>query len=175
MGRVKLRTIRAFRNGDKDAFEDIFYAYKDILYYYSYFYVKNYDDANDCVQEIFIKIVNKIGLYNELRASFESWVIVTAKSCIYNFIRTKKRYFNRVVLDDDFILTVPDTNNRILEDTLYDLEELMGRETYIIYILRTGYKVSFENLSKMINMNRETIRRRYNQSLEIVKKYMGDE
>ncbi|MBE6131169.1 MAG: RNA polymerase sigma factor [Erysipelotrichaceae bacterium] len=174
MGRVKLRTIKEFRNGNKDAFEDIFYAYKDILYYYSYFFVKDYDDANDCVQEIFIKVVNCIESFNEFKSPFEAWIIITAKSVIYNFIRTKKRYFKRVILDDDFVLSVPDTNNRILEDTLYDLEEMMGREMYIIYILRTGYNVTFDNISKMTNLPRETTRRIYYKSLEIVNNYLGD-
>lgn len=175
MGRVKLRTIKDFRNGKKEAFEDIFYAYKDILYYYAYFFVKDYDDANDCVQEIFIKVVNSIEQYNELKSSFESWLFIISKSCIYNFIRTKKRYYKRVVLDDDFVLSVPDTDNRILEYTLYDLEELMGREMYVIYILRIGYNVSFENISKMTDLPRETTRRMYYKSLEIVDKYLGDD
>lgn len=175
MGRVKLRTIKDFRNGNKEAFEDIFYAYKNVLYYYSYFFVNDYDDANDCVQEIFMKVVNTIESFNEFKSPFEAWIIITAKSVIYNFIRTKKRHFNKIVLDDDFVLSVPDTDNRILEDTLCDLESLMGREMYVIYILRTGYNVTFDNISKMTNLSREKTRRIYYRSLEIVDEYLGDE
>ena len=65
MGKIGLRTVIEFRNGNKEAFEEIFYTYKDTLYYVSYFYVKNYDDANDCVQEIFIRLIDKIHLYDE--------------------------------------------------------------------------------------------------------------
>lgn len=175
MGRVKLRTVKAFRSGDKDAFEDIFYAYKDILYYLSYFYVKDYDDANDCVQEIFIKLINKIHLYDERKAPFENWFIITAKSCIFNFLRSKERYYSKIIIDDDVVLNYPDNGNRKLEDTLSDLENLMGKEMYVIYILKTCYDVSFENLAKMTNFSRETARRMYHQSIEIVNKYMGDE
>ena len=45
---------------------------------------------------------------------------------------------------------------------------------YVIYILRTAYNVSFENISQMLNLNRETTRRMYYQSLKIVDEYMGD-
>ena len=74
MRRVKPRAIRAFKNGDKDAFEEIFYAYKDILYYLCYFYIRDYDDASDCVQEIFIKLTSKISLYDERKAAFEACI-----------------------------------------------------------------------------------------------------
>lgn len=175
MGRVKLKTVKAFRNGDIDAFEDIFYAYKDILYYVSYFYVKDYDDANDCVQEIFIKMMNKIHLYNEYKAPFEPWLIILAKSCIINFIKCKNCYHEKVVINDNIVLNYPDNDNRLLEDTLEDLENLMGKEMYVIYILRTAYNISFENIAKMTNLKRETTRRIYYSSIDIVNKYMGDE
>lgn len=179
MGRVKLRTIKDFRNGNKDAFEDIFYTYRDILYYYSYFFVKDYDDANDCVQEIFMKVLSNIDSFNELKSPFDAWIIITAKSVIYNFIRTKTRHFNKIVLDDDFVLSVAETKDctldRTLEDTLCDLEALMGREMYVIYILRTGYNITFENIAKMTELSRETTRRMYYRSLEIVDEYLGDE
>lgn len=82
MGRVKLRTIMEFRNGDKQAFEEIFYAFKDILYYFSYLYVHNYDDANDCVQEIFIKIINTVDQFNDILSGFDTWVYSTARSTV---------------------------------------------------------------------------------------------
>ena len=98
MRRVKPRAIRAFKNGDKDAFEEIFYAYKDILYYLCYFYIRDYDDASDCVQEIFIKLTSKISLYDERKAAFEAWFLALTKAHIFNFIRDKNRYNNRIDL-----------------------------------------------------------------------------
>lgn len=174
MRRVKPRAIRAFKNGDKDAFEEIFYAYKDILYYLCYFYIRDYDDASDCVQEIFIKLTSKISLYDERKAAFEAWFLALTKAHIFNFIRDKNRYNNRIVIDEEAVLNYGDKDYRELEDTLCDLERLMGQEMYVIYILRTAYNVSFENISQMLNLNRETTRRMYYQSLKIVDEYMGD-
>lgn len=174
MGRVKLRTVRDFRNGDKEAFEEIFYAFKDILYYFSFLYVHNYDDANDCVQEIFIKIVDTIDQYNEFRSAFDTWVYITARTTVLNFVRTKKRYAARVILDDEIVANYIDKDYSKLNHALIDLEEIMGTDMYIIYILRTGYKISFENIAKMVDSNRENVRRVYLKSLEIVKEYLEE-
>lgn len=175
MGKIDLRTINEFRKGNKEAFEEIFYAYKDTLYYIAYFYVKNYDDANDCVQEIFIRLVNKIHLYNERKAQFETWLFALAKSVILNYIRDKNIYYEKVTISDEIVINQMDKDFKELQEILIDLEKIMGHPMYVIYILRTGYKMSFESIAGMLNTSRETVRRLYIESIKIADDYMGEE
>lgn len=174
MGRVKLRTIIDFRNGDKQAFEEIFYAFKDILYYFSYLYVHNYDDANDCVQEIFIKIINTIDKFKDSLSQFDTWVYSTARSTVLNFIRTKKRYEARIVLDDELVANYISRDYTELNHTLYDLEKVLGKDLYVIYILRTAYDVTFDNIATLLDTNRENVRRKYLQSVKIVEEFLEE-
>ncbi len=174
MGKIRLRTIIEFRNGNKEAFEEIFYAYKDALYYVSYFYVKNYDDANDCVQEIFIRLIDKIHLYNENQSKFDSWFFSLAKSTILNFVRAKAIYRRLVTIDDEAVDSYIDKDHREIELILIDLEDIMGYDMFIVYLLRTAYNMSFEKISKLTVLSRETARRLYYESIKIVNEYMGD-
>lgn len=174
MGKIGLRTIIEFRNGNKEAFEEIFYTYKDTLYYVSYFYVKNYDDANDCVQEIFIRLIDKIHLYDEKHSKFESWFFSLAKSCILNFVRAKATYRKLVTIDDEAVDNYADNNHHDVELILMDLEDIMGYDMFIVYLLRTAYNMSFEKISKLTGLSRETARRMYYESVKIVNEYMGD-
>lgn len=174
MGRVKLRTIMEFRNGDKQAFEEIFYAFKDILYYFSYLYVHNYDDANDCVQEIFIKIINTVDQFNDILSGFDTWVYSTARSTVLNFIRTKNRYEARIVLDDEIVANYIERDYTELYHTLYDLEKVLGKDMYVIYILRTAYEVTFDNIAILLDTNRENVRRKYLQSVKIVEEFLEE-
>lgn len=174
MGRVKLRTIMEFRNGDKQAFEEIFYAFKDILYYFSYLYVHNYDDANDCVQEIFIKIINTVDQFNDVLSGFDTWVYSTARSTVLNFIRTKNRYEARIVLDDEIVANYIERDYTELHHTLYDLEKVLGKDMYVIYILRTAYEVTFDNIAILLDTNRENVRRKYLQSVKIVEEFLEE-
>ena len=93
--------------------------------------------------EIFIKLTAKISLYDERKAKFEAWFLALTKAHIFNFIRDKNRYNNRIVVDEEAVLSYGDNDYRELEDTLCDLEKLMGQEMYVIYILRTAYSVSY--------------------------------
>ena len=171
MSRVSLRKVKAFRNGSKEAFEEIFYAYKDILFYIAFFYVKDYDEANDCVQDSFLRIVEKINLFDERKGDFDSWVFAVAKTCILNHIRAKNRYQDKIFINEEIVFSYPDHQSDI-DDILNDLANLMGKDMYLVYILRTSYEISFELISKLTGINRETARRMYYKSLEIVEDYM---
>ena len=175
MEKISLRTIKAFRKGSKEAFEEIFYAYKDSLYFISYFYVKNYDDANDCVQEIFIRLVEKIHLYDETKAPFEAWLYAMAKSCILNHIRKTDRYLRRIQVSDDEVLNFMDKDLTELNHILCDLERIMGEEMYLIYVLRIGHNLSYEHIGQITKKSRETVRRIFYESVEIANDYMKGE
>lgn len=53
-------TAEKLKEGDELAFEEIFYAYRNIVYFECLKKMRNPQDANDCVQEIFIKLVEKL-------------------------------------------------------------------------------------------------------------------
>ena len=175
MERVKLRTIREFRAGNKDAFDDIFYAYRDILYYMSYYYVKDYDDANDCVQEVFIRLVKKIHLFDERKSSFNSWFFLLARHSVLNTAREQARRRLGFVLDEEAVYNTPSPENRELKLYLQELEEILGKTKYIIYIFRTAYKLTFENIAIMLDLNREKTRRLYCEAVKLIVKYMEED
>ena len=66
-------TAEKLKDGDELAFEEIFYAYRNIVYFECLKKMRNPQDANDCVQEIFIKLVEKIHLFDSNIAEFNAW------------------------------------------------------------------------------------------------------
>ena len=103
MKKISQKTIQKFKEGDKDSFEDIFYYYKDKVYHFAYHYVKDHDDADDCVQEVFIKLVNSIETYDEVSAQFETWFYLLSKRVILNFLRTQSRHRNHFYYDEEIL------------------------------------------------------------------------
>ena len=175
MSKIDIRTVNRFKKGDKDAFEEIFYTYKNTIFYIAYLYVKDYDEANDCVQEVFIRLLSKIHLYDEKKAPFDTWLYSLAKTCILNHMRKNEIYYKMISVDNDTVDKCIDNNFSSIQDILIDLENIMGRDMYIIYILRTCYDLSFIKIGDIININRETVRRMYNDSIKIVNEYMKEE
>lgn len=86
--------VRALQVGDHHAFEKLFSKYAQKLFVFSVSYLKNEDEAEELVQEVFMKIWAR---RTSLKAdtSFQSYLFTIA----YNAI---KKSFNRKVRDDQF-------------------------------------------------------------------------
>ena len=52
---------------------------------------------------------------------------------------------------------------------------MMGKKMYTVFILRVGYKLSFDLIYEVADIPRETARRLYNKSQEVIKEYIGEE
>ena len=89
---------------DKNKFELLYYRYRDILFNCAINIVKNKTDAEDVLQNAFIKIARNIKCVNDIKSKETmSFLIVITKNCAYDFIRK---------------------NNKIKEVSIEDLEEL---------------------------------------------------
>jgi RNA polymerase sigma-70 factor (ECF subfamily) len=62
------------RNGDFSAFERLFERHRDLVYRYSYQMAPRRDDAEDIVQEVFIKAYQNLKRYRD-EAKFTTWLL----------------------------------------------------------------------------------------------------
>ncbi|MDQ0359834.1 RNA polymerase sigma factor [Breznakia pachnodae] len=109
--------IRKAQKADTEAFSQIYNAYYNNVYFIAYQYYKNEESAKDIVQEVFIRVHNKIDTLKEPKA-FSSWISkITYHTCInYNRSKLKTVDLGEKVTVEDFI-----DNNRIsISDELED-------------------------------------------------------
>ena len=92
--------IRAFKNGDQKAFEKLFERYHKKLYAYLMRLLNSKEDAEEIVQESFIKIWEMREEFIE-SYPFDALLFKIAKNTFLNF--TRKRV-NRRVFEDHFQL-----------------------------------------------------------------------
>lgn len=73
---------------DSQAFESIYYAYVERVYYFAYRYLGNEDDTEEIVQEVFTKIwENRKNINVEM--SFSGYLLTTTRNTIFNEHRKK--------------------------------------------------------------------------------------
>ncbi len=65
--------VKRFLEGDQEAFRMIILRYADRIVQLAYRYLGDYDEADDCAQEIFIRIHDRIGSFR-YRSSFSTWL-----------------------------------------------------------------------------------------------------
>ncbi|MGC5230942.1 RNA polymerase sigma factor, partial [Klebsiella pneumoniae] len=84
--------IRAFQDGDTDAFETLIYRYKDKIFSSILFFVKDTHLAEDLFQDVFIKIIDtlKNKRYTE-EGKFLPWALRISHNLCVDYFRKVKR------------------------------------------------------------------------------------
>jgi RNA polymerase sigma-70 factor (ECF subfamily) len=82
--------IRRVQQGDSNAFEPIIHAYQQKLFAYCFYMLGNRQEAEDIVQEVFIKAYQSLHLYR-FDHSFAAWLYkITGNQCLTLLKRRKK-------------------------------------------------------------------------------------
>jgi RNA polymerase sigma-70 factor (ECF subfamily) len=74
---------------DPDALEELYGLYKRLLYGMVISIVKKREEAEDLLQEIFVKIWNKADSFDESRGNVYSWIVTLARNKAIDRLRSK--------------------------------------------------------------------------------------
>ncbi|HUK82795.1 MAG TPA: sigma-70 family RNA polymerase sigma factor [Verrucomicrobiae bacterium] len=90
--------VARVQHGEQAAFDELVRRYKERLYATVYHMTSNHEDANDLVQDAFIKAYKSIGSFKR-QSSFYTWVYRIAVNRTINFLK-RRRNRNHFSLDD---------------------------------------------------------------------------
>lgn len=79
--------IRAVQAGDMAAFDELVLKHKDRLFNLVYWFLGDYQDANDCAQETFIKVFKSIKKFR-FESAFSTWLYRIAINTCKNKIQS---------------------------------------------------------------------------------------
>jgi RNA polymerase sigma-70 factor (ECF subfamily) len=85
-----LAYVARTRSGDTDAFRVLVERHSRSLFRLAYRMTGNQQDAEDVVQESFLRAYKQIGKFDE-RASFGTWLYRIAMNCSLDLVRARKR------------------------------------------------------------------------------------
>lgn len=138
------RLVQDARNGDEDAFVDLFRLYSGMVKSVAYHIVRDEHAAQDLAQEVFIKAYGKLGsLANGNRV--DSWLYTVTKRTAIDWLRSQKRqpsvphegfeaYADPFRVEDDYIRK---ELSMLVRDALSNLDH-PHRAAIILHDLR-GY------------------------------------
>ena len=144
--------IIVFRNGDREAFTEIYNLQYNHVYYIALQHAKNEQEAQDIAQESFIEIYKSLDTLKEVE-HFNAWINRIVYSFFIKSIRSKQ-VSERVHLSE--------TTN--LEDIVTSSEQSDPSEIYITDEVLGAVEVSFQQLSGPLQ---EVARMRFFDELSI--------
>ena len=166
--------IHRFQNGDLYAFDLIVRRYKDQLLNFSYRFLGNLEEAEDVVQETFLRLYRNKKAYRQI-AKFSTWLYTITSNLAKTELRKRKRrklisitdmgYDDKEYeIEDQGADTERDVDSLIKEKIIQEaIEELSPRFREVI-ILRDIQELSYEEVGEILKIPLGTVKSRVNRA-----------
>ncbi|MFI5252053.1 MAG: RNA polymerase sigma factor [Bacteroidota bacterium] len=178
--------ISSFQAGNERAFVTIVSRFKNPLMNFVFRYIGDRDDAEDIVQETFIRLYKNKQAYRPI-AKFSTWLYTISGNLARSYLRRKKigrmiSIFQRQSGREDAEYEIPDNRYRadreleesnrtqIVQDALLSLDQHQ-RE---IIILSDIQDLSYEEICQITGLKMGTVKSRLNRARSHLKKLLQD-
>jgi RNA polymerase sigma-70 factor (ECF subfamily) len=105
--------VARFNAGDERAFDRIVSLYKDRVYSMAYRVIGDPDEAEECAQDVFVRIYRSLGSF-EGRSALSTWIYRVTFNLIRDYTRKMARRGKRLTVSidaHDGAITPPDTRS----------------------------------------------------------------
>ena len=151
--------VRLYIAGQNEAFDELLLRYKDKVFAYISFRVKNADMADDLFQETFVRAIMQIrqGRYNE-HGRFYAWILCIVHNLLIDLFRTESRYttvYNDATdgeWNDSFNLCINSYEENVIDEQLKDdvcrIMNLLPTEQRNIVYMRFYQNMSYKEIAE---------------------------
>ncbi|QGU96452.1 sigma-70 family RNA polymerase sigma factor [Clostridium bovifaecis] len=166
-------------SGNIKDFERLVERYETTILKFIYSMIRDKQIAEDITQEVFITVYNKLDTFDS-KYKFSNWILRISKNKCIDYIRKAKKVNESNI--DEFIsikstevspeerLEFKETKQIIIQyiNTLNDIDKQ-------IIMLRYSQKATFNDISKILDINESSVKRRYYKIREQFKKRIAIE
>lgn len=171
---IDVDILKRFKEGDHNAFDQIFHSYYNRVKNFIYGLIKSDEDAKELVQDIFTNLwINRKSL--DLNKSFNAYLFVSARNLSFNYLKhraVEKLYIN------DYLSINKDFDNHTEEflfakeiNLLIDMtvEKMpVRRKNIYMYSRVKGY--SNEEIAEKLHISKKTVENQLSLALKEIRK-----
>lgn len=160
--------IRA-KNGDKNAFEEVYSAYYTPIFRYLLSRIRNKDEAIDIAQDVFLKVLNFLPNYKENHTSPKAFFFRVAKNTLIDHVRKKKE----IVSDEIVIESLSEQpfkdkeiENIQTKEIIEQIRKHLNEEQQQIITLIYTNDLSYKEISEILNKKEDNIRQIHSRAIK---------
>lgn len=170
--------VEKARTGDREAFRDIVRLYQQRVFVVAYSYFRNREDALDIVQDTFLRLHEKIGMYEKGR-NFQGWLLQIARNLCVDFYR--KNYLRRKELESERRLDElsPAAPADPAGETASDLKEPFSRcveklakQQRMIFIMKHYNELQYNEIAQVLNISVGTVKSLHFKAVQNLRKLL---
>lgn len=168
--------IAACQRGEREAFDALVLRYQRDIYRLCYRYVNNHEDANDLVQEVFLRAWRAIGRFRG-QSRFSTWLYRIAVNACLNFRAARRAPTQE--LPDTLADPRPATSERILrEEKARRVRQAVGRlpeKQRATPILKVYHDLTHREVADVLGSTVGTVKANLFHALGNLRKLMGED
>lgn len=177
----EIALVKSAQEGDLDAFRQLFEENKYKIYANAYKYLRNKEDAEDILQDTFIKAYQSLDKFRtDADTSFTSWLYRISINSSIDYIRkTKKMRDNH--FDSDNIDNISSNHESFdpehatrLRDVREKIDHVMNRLTAkqrMIFILKHYQQLSTQEIAEYMSCSQGSIKRQLFRAVSAMKEH----
>ncbi|KHF31824.1 ECF RNA polymerase sigma factor SigW [Paenibacillus sp. P1XP2] len=183
MDNIENRLTKLALKGDQRAFAEIVELYKDKIYHLAYRMLSNRHEAEDIVQETFLRVYRNLDRYDQ-NQKFSTWIYrIATNLCIDRLRKKKPTYSLDAEMNDqegmDGYSMIPSDNRTpeseaLLSETqqiIYQAIDSLPAKYKSVMILRYLQDLSLQEISDVLGMPVTTIKTRVHRGRELRKNW----
>jgi len=172
-------TISRAKLGDIDAFTTIVEAYHPRCLRFARAMLRNTDDAEDMVQEAFVRMYRALPRYEE-RQRFESWFFQILGNCCRTANTASRRHDAHTVEDDDVLARVPSPDvpgtrfdSEWGDDVRRALAEVpdYNREIFLLHYIE-GF--AYDEIERMTGIKQSALKMRVKRASDMLRTRLAE-
>ncbi len=174
----EISLVAELQNADtkKSAFKKLMDNYQQQLYAVIRKMLIDHDDTNDVLQEVFIKIWNKVEGFNQ-ESAFFTWIYRIAINEALQHIRKKKREFNNQENYSTSLIQSLSTNEHISGDEIQLLLQKaiinLPEKQKLVFNLRYFEELSYQQIHEITGNAIGTLKATYHQAVNKIEIFLA--
>lgn len=168
--------LRQLQEGNKIAFTTIYNKYHKTLYVFSYYYLKNKEQAEDAVQSVFSKlweyrsqIIVTINLKNYLYKMVKNHVLNEIRNTTNALAKNYEIAQSSEDYEDNLLENIEE---RELRSLFYEAINKLPEQKKSICLLKIKEGLSNREIAEKLNIAENSVKTYYNQSIKILRSYL---
>jgi RNA polymerase sigma-70 factor (ECF subfamily) len=172
--------VQEVRNGRRQAFTALMRRYQERVYWVARRIVGSHDDADDIVQETFVKAYLALGEFRG-DSSFFTWIYRIAVNLSLNALR-KRQVLNYLHESDLLSRILPspedpgkDLENSEIESALQRAVATLPEKQKAVFVMRYFDEMTYEEIGRVLKTSVGGLKANYFHALRKVREYMRHE
>jgi RNA polymerase sigma-70 factor (ECF subfamily) len=175
-GQTDLQLIERFKNGDEKAFNEIVLRYQERVYWIARRYLADHDDADDVVQEVFVKAYEALAGFRG-DAAVSTWLYRITVNQALNVLRWKKvKNFVRIDEITAEQASADPTPGDILEsnerrDLIKEAVSRLPEKQRAVFVLRYYQELSYEEIAQTLKTSVGGLKANYFHAVKKIQEF----